>query len=1018
MPSAARVARIEREYNLAPGAYWRATRDHRARDRVTIPAGRMLMIDEIKIVDDVPHTVVLRHHPSESSHHSRRLLLREFLDGFEPIDAEQAQAIRDAEIAEIEGQILASKTRIETLSSDSTAVIAAIEAERRDNPDSELAAGYQPVAGLPAPGATSNSLEAVSPDQLAQLQAAAGNQVALVSARAELITRESHELQRLAKAISPFHLERAAAMSAQAKAMVADAKKVFDALSTLELYTGKDVAVETLVEGDRSPDHGAYAIRQRCLFMDEESLINVEFGGADFRDLGAFAALLRDDTELRDRLLPETRCIAAMRYRRHRRDYNDTLANMVYNGYNAAVFLLVRDGDRVDAVFSPLDYLPRLFPTSDDMDRPFQGIDGERITLDDVNYADSRDRQDSIALMYKRLLILLWGLYDRDALFGHFDLEALHGRLNLLDTDVQAAIFDFIADDDDTRLLGRDAVPLGRLFADQFARLAPEATVSGYWPALIDVDTAPHCFTNPVHRQPDQIRHATERCSIATVCQHKGHAAVRLRVEGFSHATCGTRNTTAMLQLDRDRGRMSLGYHLLVLDGLTAADIEPRLYSREARERYEVVMPVLIRAYHHLRQAEADAQPLIDAVAGSVCDTAREHATRAVLLAARGRRWSTAARGSGRAIVTAASRIAQALEACGMARDCSRLVTVNQAPPPAQVATWLQACALAPEAVIRVAIDNHARLVIYHAPDDDTLAAWPWPTPWVERMTTKLAADGLIAEPATGPEIERGVFERGNPRELIVWERHEAPAQRVASTASPPRREDFTERGAVNLWLERARSAPRLKPDLFAQQRRTVEAQTGDLAMLIGEAPDQAHIAILFERAATTLRASLGRRDRMVNTPIIRAPIGLIATPRLSADGGRIIRWLCWQADALTLLYRVGDTRCRDRITQLVHNTYQHGDHIAQRLTSEPLGDLAYTRLRDVPPTLRVLASTSTVGARGALAFDLNQAKRDELLWCALSPDQIAALAQFSTDDLDLREGFSEWLNNPFRTNS
>lgn len=135
-------------------------------------------------------------------------------------------------------------------------------------------------------------------------------------------------------------------------------------------------------------------------------------------------------------------------------DYGDRWTNQAKNDENRKVFLMVRNGENVHRVFSPVEShlgTGRLFPSRDDQDRIFRGVDGSQIKFEDVAYTAHLSSHARYALHYKRFLLLMCGLDHREKLFGEFypGPESLH----FVTLDFQEKFCRFIHDDDGEGLI-------------------------------------------------------------------------------------------------------------------------------------------------------------------------------------------------------------------------------------------------------------------------------------------------------------------------------------------------------------------------------------------------------------------------------------------------------------------------------------------------------------------------------------------------------------------------------------
>nr|UGK56752.1 hypothetical protein [Escherichia coli] len=83
----------------------------------------------------------------------------------------------------------------------------------------------------------------------------------------------------------------------------------------------------------------------------------------------------------------------------------------------------------------------RLFPSEDEQQGHFRGFDGTTIKFEDVAYTDRLKAHDLMALHYRRLLIMLFGLDQRLALFGQFYPQ--HEKGEFLESELPGTVLPF-----------------------------------------------------------------------------------------------------------------------------------------------------------------------------------------------------------------------------------------------------------------------------------------------------------------------------------------------------------------------------------------------------------------------------------------------------------------------------------------------------------------------------------------------------------------------------------------------
>ncbi|MDA4822358.1 hypothetical protein NY478_25350, partial [Enterobacter hormaechei] len=117
-----------------------------------------------------------------------------------------------------------------------------------------------------------------------------------------------------------------------------------------------NVTVVDIAEGEPADSSIPLTLCQKKLVVDEELSawcdIDEHF---DFRRLSAFHKALKDNPGLVEQIFPTERCVLVMVTTRRFIDYGDTWANSEYNEKNSIVFLMVRNGQNIKQIYSPVE---------------------------------------------------------------------------------------------------------------------------------------------------------------------------------------------------------------------------------------------------------------------------------------------------------------------------------------------------------------------------------------------------------------------------------------------------------------------------------------------------------------------------------------------------------------------------------------------------------------------------------------------------------------------------------------
>ena len=492
-------SRLQSDNVLAPGYYWRSKESIEQEDKSWNRVKTILDKDDVVLLLDVfefdgnAHSVEILQPPGDGGRETYKFLVEDFFAKFEP--CHDAEAVRQREqaqimqkVQDIQDEMAQAETNPLMLPGVKDAAEKAItefereeerEANRAEKSDEERkrdlrrihrrATRRSEVAGNPLVEqkvVVSNQLSdmingGVTSDGLQELTMEARRRTAIATATSkwlkERVEAMGHTMQRL----TPFYAERGKVALARSKKAISFAEEITKGLKSLELYTGDGVDVVSIRQGASASTSIPLTLIQSKRFMAEEVAIFVDIGDDfDFNDQSKFFDRLAVSDELRDVVFPTKRCVVSMSTNRHRVSYGEKVSAYEIARRDAAnrlVFLLVRDGDNINVVYSSEpshEAASRLFPSNEDIDEPFCGFDGTKITLKDVAFSKAAERFEDKALHYKRFLILLCGLDHRMKLMGEF--YPPENMLQFMSLDFQAKYFHFLEDDAPGTLLGKN----------------------------------------------------------------------------------------------------------------------------------------------------------------------------------------------------------------------------------------------------------------------------------------------------------------------------------------------------------------------------------------------------------------------------------------------------------------------------------------------------------------------------------------------------------------------------------
>jgi hypothetical protein len=489
------VESLERFQALEPGYYWTAMKDWKS----DVAADDTLLLMDLTEFEGVVHSVTLRRHPRRSSG-TFEMLVADFLDVFCP--CLNADEIRQREQQEVMAAVTDIQDELMRTQSDTQLMLEATreaveqglkELERNNKQEAaraeqknhtrnqnlgkvhRRAARRSSAAGNPlvAPKIALSSevggfiSAGINEQGVTELRNHAARQAVVLTAQSNWLQSKTTEITEALKRLAPYLAEKSAVAIARTSGAMKMAKRIQRGIESLDLYTGKGVDVFNIRTGVEAKTSEPLTLIQGKRVAEEEMAVWADVdSGFDFRSKEAFFDAIASNDELMEQVLPFPRCVVSIQMTRQARNYGDAMANMLYNQENLLVFLLVRNGDNVHVVYSASpshEGAPRLFPTMDDMERPFRGVDGDRISIRDVEFGESAKRFDEIALVYRRFLILLCGLDHRENLFGRF--YPAEQQMRFMSAEFQANYFRFVSDEESGWLIGEELPNLQTWFA-------------------------------------------------------------------------------------------------------------------------------------------------------------------------------------------------------------------------------------------------------------------------------------------------------------------------------------------------------------------------------------------------------------------------------------------------------------------------------------------------------------------------------------------------------------------------
>ena len=615
------TSRIEHFQSLEPGQYWKAlqevTAEHIEKDEV-------LLITSVRLVDKAPHTIILRAHPSKhgSPRTEHRFLVNEFINVFEY--EPDSQRIRQNELQAAQARVQALQTELIQTQQDPDAIQRIIEEGLREEDGS---AGEDAAAPESTPAmAAGTSIEriiskGVTEKGIAAMKAQAERQHKIASIQADWILSKTDAIGQAIRAMTPYYQEQAAASLAATEQAQSHIKRLMDGIGSLDLYVGKDVEVHTIMKGLSAAETEPLSIVQQKLFVDEECSVWLDVDEwFDWKRNDLFFKALGENETLLTQILPTPRCVVMMATTRRTIHYTESAAfNDIMNANNRYAFLLVRDGENIYQVCSPVEShggARQLFPDTDSQDNIFRGVRGEEITFDDIRYTDRLSEHDRYMLHYKRFLILLCGLDHRLQLFGDFYPGG--SDLNFISMAFQSRYMQFIHDDDGKGMMPKqELLPVRDWIKEKNAYLRSGSRVFCHWERLMNYETAPGACRRGNEGQRVEFW-PTNDYDTMIAYEALGELYVDVEISGRARNN-KPRSFTCKVRIPQDAATLG-SLSVLCLDAITPDELNAYIQHRDTREHFLSYIHLFKTALAFLREERAIQAPAREAMTQALLD--------------------------------------------------------------------------------------------------------------------------------------------------------------------------------------------------------------------------------------------------------------------------------------------------------------------------------------------------------------------------------------------------------------
>lgn len=180
-------------------------------------------------------------------------------------------------------------------------------------------------------------------------------------------------------------------------------------ITVLNLYTGKNVDIQQVTDGEGADPGEPLSLRQRILYMDEELCAELDHE-ADYTDIPTFIESLREPAFL-SVIAPEPRCVVAVKPKHREMGYRsgDPYYDAARDAWNRHTYLVFRNGEKVYVLDSEdLELWDYAFPHSN-FEEKFQ----QRMADPGQSFKDSLQKEhESERYRTTKYMVFLQGIVD------------------------------------------------------------------------------------------------------------------------------------------------------------------------------------------------------------------------------------------------------------------------------------------------------------------------------------------------------------------------------------------------------------------------------------------------------------------------------------------------------------------------------------------------------------------------------------------------------------------------------
>lgn len=528
-----------------------------------------LLVVKLRFLDDVLHSVVVAAHPTDEYGGNLVFMADEFFTYFVPAD--DGEEVRQQEINEVTSRIQSIQQKL-----------------MAPPPSANQALLAPPTLQQPT---TTQLVAALQHRENLEERA---NAIAVqAQEHQKFLTEGTQEIMANTTLLTKFYQEKAEAALARVGDQIKYAKDLKEGLTTLSLYTGEEVEVDRLVEGESADPSEPLTLYQQVLYLDEELATESVVGGFDFKNMESLGEMLSRDNKLISRMIPAQRGAVLVQVRGESKRYFDdpamALVEAAMNAKNRQRFLLVRDGENISLVYSEItsQNAPHLFPTRKEIDELFQRY-GRDIRPEHLDYAHAKGAFEEKTVFYKRMILMLWGVSDRLNLFGKFYDPAVFN--NWYDGDFQSQRIVYLYDGEGTLEMKRPSFL--EWVEKQNGNIQVGSRIITNYAWMISLKSAPACFVYKNHDgSRDQSHFPRENFEVKTIQKDGDRLIIKVDCKkGYA----GDPRKDISAKVDVVEG-LQYTTAALCIDKINVEELDYYLNSRKERRNYEVYFELFKR---------------------------------------------------------------------------------------------------------------------------------------------------------------------------------------------------------------------------------------------------------------------------------------------------------------------------------------------------------------------------------------------------------------------------------------